>query len=415
MLATSKNVKFPGHNHLHQKAFDRVYHQKIMEFLNYTEIDKKDLRIIQNLYWEQKAVVRLQNGNSEAFNIERGVRQGCVLSPKLFNLYTEPIFRVLEELPGLSVGGENINNFRYADDTALVADSEEKLQNIVNKVKEKSENLGLYMNVSKTKTMLVNKAGEGRNIAIDVDGQELEQVRDFKYLGQIITDDGRCDKEVKRRIAIARSNFINMKDVLATRKLKWDTRMRLVRCYMLSTLLYASETWVLNAETEARIRSLEMWIYRRMLKISYQQHISNESILVGLNVKPQLMKMVKERKCRYFGHIVRGERYEYQRLLLEGTVDCKRGRGRPRNTWFSNIRDWMGIDYATAVQKAQDRDQWQSMVSKVPDGYGTRVNHLQTTGTDDQTGARVIIKVKGHQYRWLAGGYDLEIENVRSG
>ena len=116
--------------------------------------------------------------------------------------------------------------------------------------------------------MMVNKAGEERNIAIYVDGQELEQVRDFRYLGQIITDDGRCDKEVKRRIAIARSNFINMKDVQATWKLKWDTRMRLVRCYniILSTLLYASETWVLNAETEWRIRSLEMWIYRRILK-----------------------------------------------------------------------------------------------------------------------------------------------------
>ena len=120
-----------------------------------------------------------------------------------------------------------------------------------------------------------NKAGEERNIAVDVDGQELEQVRDFTYLGQIITDDGRCDKEVKRRIAIARSNFINMKDVLPTRKLKWDTRMRLVRCYILSTLLYASETLVLNTEIEGRVRSLEMWIYRRMLKISYQQHISN--------------------------------------------------------------------------------------------------------------------------------------------
>ena len=73
---------------------------------------------------------------------------------------------------------------------------------------------------------------------------------------------------------------------------------------------------------------------------------------------------------RYFGHIVRGERYEYQRLLLEDTVDGKRGRGRPRNTWFSKIRDWVGIDYATAVRMAQDRDQWWSMVSKVPDGYG---------------------------------------------
>ena len=70
------------------------------------------------------------------------------------------------------------------------------------------------------------------------------------------------------------------------------------------------------------------------------------------------MEMIKERKCRYFRHIVKGERYEYQRLLLEGTVHGKRGRGRPRTTWFSNIRDWMGIDYATAVRKAQVRDQW---------------------------------------------------------
>ena len=187
----------------------------------------------------------------------------------------------------------DINNFQYADDTALVADSEENLQKIVNKVKEQSEDLGLYMNVSKTKTMKANIAGEERNIAIDVNGQELGQVRDFRYLGQIITDDGKCDKEVKRRIAIARSNFINMKDVLATWKLKWDTRMRLVRCYILSTLLYASEAWVLNAETAGRIRSLEMWIYRRMLKISYLQHISNEDILVGLNVRPQLMKILR--------------------------------------------------------------------------------------------------------------------------
>ena len=90
-----------------QKTFDRVYHQKITGFLNYTEMDKKDLRIIQNLYWAQKAVVHLQNGNSEEFNIERGVRQGRVLSPKLFHLCIEPIFRVLEELPGLMVGGKH--------------------------------------------------------------------------------------------------------------------------------------------------------------------------------------------------------------------------------------------------------------------------------------------------------------------
>ena len=77
------------------------------------------------------------------------------------------------------------------------------------------------------------------------------------------------------------------------------------------------------------------------------------------------------KKCSYVAHILRGERYEYQCLLLESTVHPKRGRGRIRNIWFSNIRDWMGIDYATAARKVQDHNQLQSVVSKVPDGYAT--------------------------------------------
>ena len=107
MIAVNKNIHIRFINY--QKAFDRIYHQIIMEFLNYTQMDKKDLRTIQNLYWEQKAVVPLQNGNSEVFNIERGVRQGCLLSPKLFNLFTEPIFSLARRTTrplGWGGGGE---------------------------------------------------------------------------------------------------------------------------------------------------------------------------------------------------------------------------------------------------------------------------------------------------------------------
>ena len=146
-----------------------------------------------------------------------------MLSPKLSNLYTEPIFRFLH-LPGLLVREENINTFLYAGNTALFADSEEKLLLIVNKVKEQSEHLGLYMNVSKTKNDEGNKVGEEKNATIDVDIRVSEQVRDFRNLSKIITDDGRCDKEVKMRIATARSNFISMKDVLATWKLLRETQ-----------------------------------------------------------------------------------------------------------------------------------------------------------------------------------------------
>ena len=116
------------------------------------------------------------------------------------------------KIKGCVIGGHNVNNLRYADDTALLAESEEELQKVVDQVKKNSEKMGLKMNVKKTKTMLVSRDhekdrrnGVDRHVCIKVNGQILEQVKKFKYLGQWITEDGRCDLEVKTRIEMARS------------------------------------------------------------------------------------------------------------------------------------------------------------------------------------------------------------------
>ena len=109
----------------------------------------------EKLYWQQTATVRFGDEYSELFPIKRGVRQGCVLSPKLFNLYTEKIFNESDELPGFIIGGENFNKLRYADDTALLAESESALQDIVEVVRQNSKEKGLSMNVEKTKTMVI--------------------------------------------------------------------------------------------------------------------------------------------------------------------------------------------------------------------------------------------------------------------
>ena len=110
------------------KAFDRVKHLKIIECLSEIEMDDKDLQIITKLYWEQSVVVRTENGMTSEFKIRKGVRQGCVLSPNLFNLYTEKIFREVEDMKGVNIGGVNINNLKYADDTVLLAGSPVDLQ-----------------------------------------------------------------------------------------------------------------------------------------------------------------------------------------------------------------------------------------------------------------------------------------------
>ena len=121
----------------YEKAFDRVNHENLIEKLKLAGLDGKDVRIIARLYWEQAAVVRTEQGHSEGIRIKRGTSQGCVLSPYLFNLFTELIFRVIEnEDERVSVGGRRISNLRYADDTAITAENKNTLQTLAERVNE---------------------------------------------------------------------------------------------------------------------------------------------------------------------------------------------------------------------------------------------------------------------------------------
>ncbi len=132
------------------KAFDRVRHEEIISMLESLNIDGKDLRVVRNLYWEQTAAKRIENDISKFQEIKRGVRQGCVLSPDLFSLYSEIILRTLEDMPGIQVGGYNINYLQYADDTVLIAENEIDLQQMLDTVIRESEKKGLSLNKKKT-------------------------------------------------------------------------------------------------------------------------------------------------------------------------------------------------------------------------------------------------------------------------
>lgn len=344
----------------YEKAFDRVYHGLIMKVLEKAGMDAKDRRLISNLYYQQTASIQFGDTYSEKFKVKRGVRQGCVLSPKLFNLYTEEIFAESEELKGIVVGGRNITNLRFADDTLLMAESEEELQKIVDEVREESLEHGLRMNVKKTKTMVIRRnIKEECKVSIKVEGKELEQVESYIYLGQQITEDGRSDKEIRRRIEIARTNFINMKSILTSRKLKIETKKRLIRCYILSTFLYASETWTIDAESWKRIEAFEMWCLRKMMRIPYTDHVTNVEVLRRTNSKRFLRDEITKRKLQYFGHIVRREKI--QRLLMDGKIEGCRGRGRPRRTWVKDITEATGMSYTQCVRTAQRREQLRFM------------------------------------------------------
>ena len=214
----------------------------------------------------------MEGGVTSRFKIKKGVRQGCVLSSSLFNLYTEQILREVGVMKGVTVGGANINNLRYSDDTALLTSNEKDLQDLVTVVNDKGKPYRMEINVMKTKNMVICRSKQASKIKISIQGKPIEQFEQMVYLGHIVTETGKSDTDIKRRIAIARSALTFLYKVLTSREVSLHTRIRLVKCYIWSTLLYGCETWTLSKTLETRIEAFEIWTFRRIKNISWANH-----------------------------------------------------------------------------------------------------------------------------------------------
>ena len=273
--------------------------------------------------------------------------------------------RELEDLDGIKFGGRNLNNIRYADDTVLIADSEEKLQCLVQALVTASGERGLKLNTSKTKVMVISKSDEDTRTHIAVNGEELEQVTKYKYLGSIVTQDGRCVDEIKTRIAIAKTAFNKVKSLVTNRSISVGLRKRFIKSYVWSTLLYGCESWNMSKEMERRIEAAEMWFFRRMLKISWTERVTNEAVLQRAGACRELMKTIRQRQLRFLGHVMRMGQLES--VCVMGKVEGRRGRGRPRIKLVDTLAKAVGggTTPAQLLQMTERRSDWRSMVANV--------------------------------------------------
>ena len=356
----------------YSKAFDKVQHDELFRLLLQLDIDGKDLRVVRNLYWHQTAAVRVGTDISEFQPIERGVRQGCVMSPDLFNLYSEMILREIDDHPGLKVNGTVVNNLRYADDTVLIAESEEQLQALLDTVVNASEAKGLSLNVKKTECMVVSKSKDNPTCNITSQNQHIKQVSSFKYLGYMLTADGKCETEIKRRIAMAKDCFTKLKPAIGNRNISIKTKIRILESYVWSILLYGCESWTLTASTQCRLEATEMWFLRRILRVSWSDHRTNESVLTEANVKRSLISTIRKRQLEFLGHLIRHQGVEH--LALTGKIEGKKGRGKPRMTYLNSLNKWVNTGAqqpAALVANAVDRDSWKALIADVCFRYGT--------------------------------------------
>ena len=332
---------------------------KMMEVLKKLGIDWRDRRMIKRLYMEQSATVRIAGECSDSNVIGREVRQGCCLSPLLFAIYVEMMMAEavdnVEE--GVKVGGRLLKDVRFADDQGMLAGSEVGLQRLMDGLMAAAKKYDMKINVKKTKVMKISRKGDGV-INIFVDGQKVEQVMKFKYLGSWITADGRCEVEVKTRISMAKDAFCKRKQLL-TQKMSRSVTKMIIKTVIWSVALYGAETWTLRKEEFRRLDSLEMWLWRRMEKISWTEKKTNDEVLALVGEERRLVDVIVERKKRWIGHVLRGD--GLLREVIEGRIEGKRLRGRPRIGLLEELKEG---SFGDMKRRAENRSKWRYWVPR---------------------------------------------------
>lgn len=315
--------------------------------------------------------MRVNGEYSRYTDIKRGVRQGCVMSPDLFNYYSELILRQLQNEKGFRVGGRNITNIRYADDTVLIAESARDLQRLLDVVVRESEKKGLSINCKKTECLTISKR-EYPQCALKVNGELIKQTRSFNYLGSLITEDARCVKEIKKRVILAKSAFSKLKSILTNQKMSLETRLRVLHCYIVPVLTYGCEAWSITSYTRSILESCEVWFLRRMMKISWTEKITNEVVFRKAGTRRVLIRDLRSRQMKFLGHVMRKRGLE--NLALTGKIEGKKSRGRKRILWLPSLQKWCeerGVEDSQVelLHKTQNRKSWHNVITKVY-GYG---------------------------------------------
>jgi len=201
---------------------------------------------------------------------------------------------------GIKSARRNINDLRYADDTTLMAESEEELKSLLMKVKVESEKVGLKLNIQKMKIM-----ASGPITSWEIDGKRVETVSDFISLGSKISADGDCSHEIKRRLLLGRKVMTNLDSIFKSRDIPLPTKVRLVKAMVFPVVMYGCESWTVKKAECRRIDAFELWCWRRLLRVPWTAGRSNQSILKEISPGISLEGMMLKLKLQYCGHLMR--------------------------------------------------------------------------------------------------------------
>ena len=264
----------------YEKAFDSVEHFAIFDALRKMQINETYITILENIYKNASARIHLDNHVSEPFPIERGVRQGDPISPKLFTAAMEIVFQRAELAGGIDIQGEELKDLRFADDVAPCTKEEKSMSKQLNQLNTESKKIGLKIHKGKTKYMSNFECKSEIKIEEDI----IEEVEEYKYLGQTINPNQGIETEVKSRIRAAWQCFGKYREIFLDDTLPMTLKRKTFNQCVLPTLTYGCETWALTKTLELKIRSTQRAMERKMLNLKLLDKVRHTNIREKTNV-----------------------------------------------------------------------------------------------------------------------------------
>ncbi|CAH2092926.1 unnamed protein product [Euphydryas editha] len=337
----------------YQKAFDTISHTSIWEALSEQGVEKEYIQVIKNIYKNSVSKVKLESTGPD-FNINRGVRQGDPLSPKLFIAVLESIINKLDwNKYGLYIKGEYLSHLRFADDLVLLSETSENLERMIQSLHEASIQVGLKINLTKTNTMT-----NSYKRTISLEHKPLQYVEQYIYLGKQITLDSNSNElEVERRTRITWNKFWCYKEVMKS-NMPTDMKRKMMDTCILPCLTYACQTWKFTNNIKNKIITCQRGMERSMLNIRKTHRIRHTKIR-NITQTIDALHHAQRLKFKWAGHVARlkDKRWTSKVATWDGPQG-KRRVGRPCMRWEDDIKKIAGPDW---IHIAKDREKWKSL------------------------------------------------------
>lgn len=353
-------------------AFDSVDRGSLWKILDQDGLPTKIIQLIEAMYKSTSNRVRVAGSISSDFEVATGVRQGAILSPLLF---TRAIDWVMEnaieaQQLGMIVGGTRIPDLAFADDIALLAESPQELQLMLNNIATWAARVGLMVNCAKTKTMC---SGDANPPQFTIYGEDLERVQSFVYLGSAVTELGDAGAEVTSRLAKAQGAFSLLQRLWNDRNVTVPTKMKVYLASVRSVLMYGCETWPLLVRQTQRLVAFEHKCWRKLLHIPYTAHVTNVEVRRRVGVLETVDVIIKRRRLSWFGHVARMDHHRLPKVTMLARIpaDWRRPLGGVRTSWQRLVKmelegfirpphvfrekDWRNGWLAYCVEHAQNR------------------------------------------------------------